>query len=164
MARSRDKRPGYGKNALPGGKPDPQSDDDDAIVGEIVEPASKLVTPQTVNILIEQNKQDDLKQLLETELNYNKLRYEIIRENKQLDPDAVDHRKTRAFRRQSYGVLIGVAVGLFFTMPFVNLVAAGIFGTIGMIIVCGVMLNARDRELDLAGMLQMIQAILKRRQ
>jgi len=159
MARSTDNRPGYRKGALP-----PKSDDDqDAIIGEIVEDVPKLVTSQTVQILIQQDKQGDLKALLDTELEYNKRRFEIIRDHKNLDPDAIDHRKTRAFRRHVYGVLVAAAIALFMAMPFVNLVAAGIFGTIGMIIICGVMLNARDRELDLAGMLQMIQAVLRRR-
>lgn len=141
----------------------PNEEDDDVIIPEIVDNAPNLVTPQIVQILIQENKQGDLQALLDTELNYNKQRFEIIRHHKEHDVDAVDHRKTKQFRRQVYGCLLVVAIGLFLAMPFVNLVAAGIFGTIGMIIICGAMLNARDRELDLAGMLQMIQAILQRR-
>jgi len=158
MARSTDKRPG--QKALPAGN---QNDDDDVIIPEIVDSAPKLVTAQVVQILIKEDKQDDLKGLLDTELEYNEKRFKIIRDHKEADPDAVESRKTRASRRHIYWALVAIAAVVLIAMPFVNLVAAGIFGTIGMIIICGVMLNARDRELDLAGMLQMIQAILKRR-
>lgn len=158
MARSRDTRLGHDKKALPAAK----NGDDGAILGEIVDTPT-FVTPQVVTVLIEGDKEDDLEKLLEAELKYNEKRFAIIRAHKDQDPDAVEHRKTRAFRRHAYMVLLFTAVGILIAMPFVNLVTAGVFGTIGMIIVCGVMLNARDRELDLAGMLKMIQAILRRK-
>lgn len=161
MARSRDNRPGHDRKALPE-KPE-TSPEDDVKIPEVVDVAPKLVTSQVVQVLVQENKQNDLKGLLDTELEYNKKRFEIIRKHKELDPDAIEHRKTKASRRHIYWALVVIATGLLVSMPFINLVAAGIFGTIGMIIICGVMLNARDRELDLAGMLQMIQAIANRR-
>ncbi len=158
---SRKSQRNWGQKQLPA-KTNSTDDDSEVIIPEIVD-TPNLVTSQVVQILIKEDKQGDLKELLETELEYNKKRFEIIRDHKKQDPDAVDHRKTKAFRRQVYGVLLVFAFGLFIAMPFVNLVAGGTFGIIAMIIICGALLNARDRELDLAGMIQMIQAVLKGR-
>jgi|GEM_PF-6281472 len=158
MARSHPPRNPQGNKALP-----PANDDTDAIVAEFVEPASNLITQQTVLVLVKENREEDLPKILDAEVEYNRKRFEVIRDNKEKDPDAIDIRKTRAFRRNIYYILIVFAGVLLLVMPFINLVACGIFGTIGMIIICGAMLNARDRELDLAGMLQVIQAIIHRR-
>ncbi len=45
MARSRDNRPGYKPKELGAG----ENTEDDAIVGEVVDSAPKLVTPQVVS-------------------------------------------------------------------------------------------------------------------
>jgi hypothetical protein len=77
--------------------------------------------------------------------------------------DAAEYRRTAAFRRRTYTMMLLIAVGLLAAMPFVNIAAAGVFGTVAMMIVCGSMLNARDREPDLQGLLQVIQEILGKR-
>ncbi len=156
MARTRDNRPG---RALP-----PASDnaDDDVIIGEVVNP--QLVNARTIEKFAEQDRnKEDFKDFLATVNNFTREQAAINREHAGQHPDAIDHRKTKAFRRYCYIALISFAGALIIAMPFVNLVVAGTFGIIVTLIVCGVMLNARDRELDLGGMLQMIQAIIRGR-
>lgn len=45
-------------------------------------------------------------------------------------------------------------------MPFVSLAVAAINGTIGTLIVCGILVNARERELDLQGFLKLINLVV----
>ena len=137
--------------------------DDEVIIPEVVE-QSHFVTPQTIQILIKEDKQGDIQDLINMELDYNKKRLEIIREHAVLHPDAIERRKGKDFNRTSYFILILISIGLLIAAPFVNIAVGATFGVIIILIICGVLLNAREREMDLKGMLQLFEAILRRKQ
>jgi hypothetical protein len=48
--------------------------------------------------------------------------------------------------------------------PFVNVTIAAAFAILCILIVCGVLLNGRERELDLPGFVKLFSAIVKREQ
>jgi len=64
MARSRDKRQGDRKELSAGKGTTSADNNEDAIVGEIVEPVHQLVNAQVLESLIQRDKQADLKELL----------------------------------------------------------------------------------------------------
>ncbi len=148
------------QRALPPKKEDEK--DDDVIVGEVVNP--QLVNQKVIEKFADRDEPEELERFLKTINNFTREQAEIAREHADKHPDAIDHRNNRSFRRLCYSVLLVFAGGLIITMPLVNLVVAGTFGIIAMLIICGVMLNARDRELDLSGFLKMIQTVINRRE
>jgi len=147
------------QRALP---PKKDENDDDAIEGEIVNPNPQINSRILEKFAEKDREHEDLERFLGTVTKFNKENLATNREHSELHPDAIDHRKTKAFRRHCYGALFVFASGLVIAMPFVNLVVAGTFGIIVMLVICGVMLNARDREMDLSGFLQMIKTIAQR--
>ncbi len=139
-------------------------DDKDAITSEIIlSPTTSvsLINAEIVQILIKhENSAEEIRRLMDADLTYNKQRLEIIREHAAQHPDAIDGRKAKQSRRNQYSVLLGLACILLFTMPFVSLAVAAINGTIGTLIVCGILVNARERELDLQGFLKLINVVV----
>jgi hypothetical protein len=154
MARSRDRR------ELPKQSGD-KDKDDDMIIPEIVNPPP-LVTPHIIEIYIKEDKQDDLERLLDAEVEYNRKRFAVIREHLVQHPDGIENRKTKAFRRVQYGILLGILGVLLLTMPYIPLSATAVFGVISILIVSGVLVNARERELDLKGFIKIITTIAGR--
>lgn len=124
--------------------------------------SNKLITAQIVQILIEKDNPDEVERLMKAELEYNEKRFAILREHSQKDPDSIDERETSRFRRMQYKCLIGVLVGLLIAIPFVSVPIAASFTILSILIVCGVLLNGRERELDLPGFVKMFSAIVKR--
>lgn len=161
MARSRDNRAGYSPKQL-AAKND-SKDDDGAILGEVVNP--NLVSAETVDKFAEPGRElAEFKDFLAAVNDFTREQALIVREHARDHPDAIDHRKTRRFRRGSYYGLLAISATLLGSMPFVNLVVAGTFGIMAMLIICAVILNARDREMDFGGLLKMIQTVLKKGQ
>jgi hypothetical protein len=135
---------------------------DDVIIPEIIDTQQQLVNPQVVQIFVERDKTADLEKLLDSVVNYNERRLRVIREHAEKHPDAVENRQTRKSRRYQYMVLLALSIALLLLMPFVNLAVAGVFGIIAVLIVCGILVNARERELDLQGFLKMINIVMGR--
>jgi hypothetical protein len=128
--------------------------------------SSTIITTKIVEILVrrdEQSSVEELKQLLDAELTYNKRRFEIFREHADLHPDAKEERETKRFRRTQYLILMIFLAPLLGAIPFVSIGAGFLFGTIAMLIVAGVLLNGRERELDVGAFVKMITAITKRK-
>jgi Flp pilus assembly protein TadB len=137
------------------------------ITPEVILPvpgSNKLITAQIIQILIEKNNPDEVERLMKAELDYNEKRFAILREHSEKDPDSMDERETSRFRRVQYKCLIAVLVGLLLATPFVNVTIAAAFAILCILIVCGVLLNGRERELDLPGFVKLFSAIVKREQ
>jgi hypothetical protein len=123
-----------------------------------------LIDAHTVQTLIQnEHSAEQLTRLIDADLSYNKQRLEIIREHALKHPDLIDLRKIRRYRRTQYAVLLALACALSASMPFVSLVVTAIFATITMLIVCGVLFNARDREMDSQGFLKLINIVIGRK-
>jgi hypothetical protein len=145
--------------------PASSSDDNKPFTPEIVLPLpgqGKLITTQIVQILIEKNNPDEIERLMKAELDYNEKRFAILREHSEKDPDSIEERNTSNFRRVQYKCLIGILIGLLLAAPFVNLTIAAAFAILCILIVCGLLLNGRERELDLPGFVKLFSAIIKR--
>jgi predicted DNA repair protein MutK len=52
--------------------------------------------------------------------------------------------------------------GILTALAFVPLSAAVVFGTLATLIVCGIIINGREREFDLAGLVKVISNITRR--
>lgn len=94
----------------------------EAISPDMVLPPANvpLINAQIVQILIQNNNPEEVRRLMEADLDYNKQRLAIIREHVEQHPDAVDARKTRTAHRRHYAVLMLVACALLAAIPFVS--------------------------------------------
>lgn len=101
---------------------------------------------------------------MEADLDYNERRLKIVREHAELHPDARDYRVARRSRRFQYMLLLVLAVVLLGSMAFVPIPVAAIFGTVAILIVSGILVNARERELDLQGFIKLINIVVGKQQ
>jgi hypothetical protein len=138
--------------------PPKKDEDDDAILGEVVNP--QLVNQKVIERFAERDNHEDFERFLKTVNNFTREQAEIAREHAENHPDAKEHRKTKVFRRHQYGILLVFLGVLLLGLPFAPLSAATIFGIVCIVIVCGVLVNARERELDLSGFVKIITAIV----
>lgn len=124
--------------------------------------SNKIINARIVEILVKKDTDptDELKRLLDAEIDYNRQRFEIIRNHSKNDPDAIEDRSTKRFRRTQYLILLGVLPLILLAIPFVSIAAAVIFGTLSTIIVSGVLLNGRDREVDMSALVDVLKAII----
>jgi hypothetical protein len=140
--------------------------DEEAITPEVVLPQANvpLINAQIVQILIQNNTPEQVERLMEADLSYNERRLKIVRDHILEHPDAIDARSSRKTHRMQYLVLMVIAAGLLIAMPSMPLAVAGVFGIIAVLIISGVLVNARERELDLQGFINMINIIMKGQQ
>ena len=121
----------------------------------------RLINAQIIQVLVEKDTPEEVERLMKLDLDYNEKRLAIIRTHEDKDPDSVEERHNSRFRRFQYKCLLlllpFVLVGSVFAPMFV---AAG-FLLLGVLIVCGVLLNGRERELDLTGFVRLLTAIVK---
>lgn len=137
--------------------------EDDAILGEVVNP--QLVNSRTIEKFADKDREhEDLERFLKTINNFTREQAEIVREHAKQHPDAIENRNGQKFRRLQYGILIGFLAVMLLTLPFTPLSAAAVFGIIAILIVSGVLVNARDRDMDLPGFIKMINAIIGRKE
>lgn len=147
--------------------PEVQPDTDaEPIDGEVLPiPAPRpLINAQIVQILIEKDNPDEIQKLMRMELDYNKERFEIMRDHSKHHPEAIEARKTRQFRRTQYMALMAVLFVLIAAMPFSAFPVAATFGLVCVLIVAALSLNGREREVDLGGFVKVLTAIVKRDQ
>lgn len=123
-----------------------------------------LINAQIIQILVEKEDSEHVEKLLKAELDYNKQRLAILREHAEHHPDAKEERSTKTFRRTQYSFLLVVLLLLLVAMPFVSLAVASVFGILCILIVSGVLLNARERDVDLASFVKIINMIVGRKQ
>jgi uncharacterized membrane protein len=140
----------------------PKKDDDNEdniIQGEVVNP--QLVNQRVIEKFAERDRDHvDFERFLRTVNNFTREQASISREHAEQHPDAIENRNNKVFRRQQYAILLLFLGVLLVTLPFAPLAAATVFGVICIIIVCGVLVNARERELDLSGFVKIITTIL----
>lgn len=147
--------------------PPAKAEDQQAVTPELVLPIpgqGKLITAQIVQILLEKNNPDEVERLMKAELEYNEKRFAILREHSLKDPDSIEERQTSKFRRSQYTALLILLPPLLIALPFVPLVIGAAFSIICILIVCGVLLNGRERELDLSGFVKLFTAIVSKEQ
>lgn len=159
MARSRDKRAAAGSS-----KQIPKAEQDDGqepIVGELVQ--TNLVSPQTIEMWAESDRNHaDFERFLATVGSFTASQMQLNREHATLHPDAVEQRKTQHFRRVQYVVLLCLLPLMIVASVFVPLPVAAFLGIICVLIVSGVLVNGRDREMDLNGFIRMVHSIVGR--
>lgn len=124
--------------------------------------ASHLINQAIVQILVERNNPEEIKDLMRAELDYNKERLSIIREHAEKHPDAIEERKTKRFRRTQYLFLMVFLSVLLPSIALANTTAAIPLSAIAMIVVSGVVLNGRDRDSDSETIVKIIEKISKR--
>lgn len=72
-----------------------------------VESPKGLITSQVIQISIEkEHGLEEVQKLFNAELDYNRRRLEILREHAENDPDAVEERRTKRFRRGVFMVTL----------------------------------------------------------
>lgn len=107
-----------------------------------------LINQTIVQILVERDNPDEIKDLMRAELDFNRERLSIIREHAEKHPDAIEDRKVKKFRRVQYNFLMIFALGLLGAMFFVPTAIALILGAIEGLILAGIVVNGRDRDND----------------
>jgi hypothetical protein len=170
MARRRELKPNHALQKQPPASPEkaekPQDGSEaapiDAEILPVVPPPRPLINAQIIQILIEKDNPDEIERLMRLELDYNKERFQIMREHSQLHPEAIESRQTRKFRRTQYIALIGLLFLLVAAMPFVAFPVAATFALICVLIVAALCLNGREREVDLGGFVKVLTAIMRR--
>ena len=131
------------------------------VEAELLPRSDMLINATTIQLLIE--KDDDIQKierLLRAELDYNRERLAILRDNADLHPDKIEQRRTGKFRRAQYSVLLALLLIILAGLPFVPLAIASVFGIVCILIVAGVLLNARERDIDLKGFIEILRVIL----
>ena len=123
----------------------------------------RVITEKVLAMLVqrEDDPVQETQNLLAAELHYNRERLEIIRVHNEKDPNEIENRETKRFRRKQYQLLSAILIPLLAALPFINIGPATIYGAIALMIVAGVLLNGRDRTMDLESMTQILQTILK---
>jgi hypothetical protein len=106
-------------------KPQPRPVEPEVLPPETEPP---LINARIIQILVEKEDSEHVEKLLNAELDYNKRRFEIMREHAEHHPDAKAERQTRAFRRTQYSFLLIVLLLLLVSLPFVSLAVASVFG------------------------------------
>lgn len=124
--------------------------------------AARLINARIIQVLVEKDTPEEVERLMQLDLDYNERRLAIIRNHEDKDPNSIEERHNSRFRRFQYKCLLlllpFVLVGAVFAPLFVS---AG-FSLLCILIVCGILLNGRERELDLTGFVKLLTAIVKR--
>ena len=121
-----------------------------------------LINQVIVQILIEQNHPEKIKELMASELKYNKERLEILREHAEKHPDKIEERVGKKFRRSQYLYLMAILIPLNIMIYYTPVAIALSLCVIDMIIICGLVFNGRDRDNDADMLLKVIEGIMKR--
>jgi len=133
--------------------------------GELVDSSQEnghLINPVIVQILIEKDHPEKIKELMTAELAYNKERLEILREHAEKHPDAIEERAAKKFRRTQYAFLMFLLPVLLAAIYFLPTAIALSLCAVLMIIVAGIVLNGRDRDNDSDVLLRIIEKSIKR--
>jgi hypothetical protein len=123
-----------------------------------------LINQTIVQILVEKNAPEEVKELMKAELDYNRERLSILREHAENHPDAIEERRGKRFRRTQYLFLMAflpVLVSAIYYMPTAIALA---LCTMAMMITAGIILNGRDRDGDSESLIKLIEKLLARRE
>jgi hypothetical protein len=143
------------------------------IHSETIDPQSSVVVSPTIvqnifNVFLQKEKggaEDALNiiaKLSELDISYNSKRLSVLREHAATDPDAIEERKTSAFRRHQYIALICFLPVLLACMVFMPVASGFICGVTLIVVICGLILNGRERSEDGKQMAELIRYIVDR--
>ncbi|MGZ8212931.1 MAG: hypothetical protein ACXWTP_00315 [Methylosarcina sp.] len=120
-----------------------------------------LINQTIVQILIEKDNPEEIKELMRAELDYNRERLSIIREHAEKHPDSIEDRKSRCFRRMQYGFLMcfmPISLAAIYFMPTAIALA---LSSIQMIIIAGLIINGRERDGDSETIIKMLEKTIR---
>jgi len=120
-----------------------------------------LINQTIVQLLVERDSPEEVKELMRAELDYNKERLSILREHAEKHPDAIEERKTKAFRRTQYAFLMAIIPLLLTVIFFLPTAIALALSTIVMIIIAGIVVNGRERDNDSETLLKLLDKLIK---
>ena len=120
-----------------------------------------LINQNIVQILVERNNPDEVEKLMRAELDYNRERLSILREHESLNPEAIEDRKGKKFRRIQYLFLMGLLPILLVIIYLTPTVIAISLCAMAMMIIVGIVLNGRDRDNDSEILVQLIEKLLR---
>jgi hypothetical protein len=130
---------------------------------EIILPVpGRLINARIIQVLLEKDTPDEVERLMKLDLDYNERRLAIIRNHEDKDPDSIEERHNCRFRRFQYKCLLLLLPFVLVGAVFAHSTVAAGFLLLCILIVCGVLLNGRERELDLTGFVRLFTAIIKR--
>jgi hypothetical protein len=133
----------------------------------VVLPASSenghLINQTIVQILVEKDTPEEVKELIKAELDYNRERLSILREHAEKHPDAIEERQGKRFRRTQYLFLMAFLPVLISAIYFMPTATALALCTLAMMITAGIVLNGRDRDGDSESLIKLIEKLLARR-
>jgi hypothetical protein len=130
---------------------------------EIILPIpGRLINARIIQVLVEKDTPDEVERLMKLDLDYNERRLAIIRNHEDKDPDSIEERHNSRFRRFQYKCLLLLLPFLLVGAMFAPVLIVAGFLSLCILIVCGVLLNGRERELDLTGFVRLLTAIIRR--
>jgi hypothetical protein len=109
--------------------------------------------------LIERNKPDEIKELMRAELDFNREKLEIIREHELKNPDSIECRKDKIFRRYQYLFLMISVPGLFFASTIVPVAIGATRSLAAIFVLISIALNGRDRDNDADMLVKILKKI-----
>jgi hypothetical protein len=127
-----------------------------------VSDAARLINARIIQVLVERDSPEEVERLLKLDLDYNEKRLAIIRNHEDQDPNSMEERHNSRFRRFQYKCLLLLLPFILVGAMFAPLLVSAGFLSLCILIVCGVLLNGRERELDLTGFVKLLTAIVKR--
>jgi hypothetical protein len=122
----------------------------------------RLINARIIQVLVEKDTPEEVERLMKLDLDYNERRLAIIRNHEDKDLDSIEDRHNSRFRRFQYKCLLLLLPFLVVGAVFAPVTVAAGFLLLCILIVCGVLLNGRERELDLSGFVRLFTAIVKR--
>lgn len=122
----------------------------------------RLINARIIQVLVEKDTPEEVERLMKLDLDYNERRLAIIRNHDDKDPDSIEERHNSRFRRFQYECLLLLLPFLLVGAMFASVLIVTGFLSLCILIVCGVLLNGRERELDLTGFVRLLTAILRR--
>lgn len=116
---------------------------------EIILPISgRLINARIIQVLVEKDTPEEVERLMKLELDHNEKRLAILRNHEDKDPDSIEERHNSRFRRFQYKCLLLLLPFVLVGAVFAPVIVATGFLFLCILIVCGVLLNGRERELE----------------
>lgn len=107
-----------------------------------------LINQYIVQLLVEKDSPEEIKELMRAELDYNKERLGIIREHAEKHPDAIEERKKHRFRRLQYGYLMLALPMLVYASHHAPVLTGAMLTSAMIFVIVSIALNGRDRDND----------------
>ena len=120
-----------------------------------------LINQYIVQMLVEKDSPEEIKDLMKAELDFNRERLAIVREHAALHPEAIEDRATKGFRRVQYSFLMGLTLVLLPLIFFSPISTALTLCAILTIVVSAIAVNGRDRDNDSDTLISLLDKIIR---